>query len=243
MNNPKHLAEKRYHSFAGFSSICIGTVLLYPLDQCVFQAVNFYGENIKTISMVGVVLVMNHLMLFELFIFILMAFKFLRNCFKAGLKVTFDSIQGNNYSDYMMRLLIVVFTFLSFLGTASALSYSTLNLFNSVVCVFFSGLIFPAAYYILNRYQTKYKNKSCSLLFIMQSEFGFLSISWIWVISSALAVTARSKLADLRLAIGLTVLILFIVLLIAKHANNYLESKYVKKRLQEFKQIEMLQRC
>jgi len=136
MNNWINSTEQIYHFVAGFSSLCIGAVLLYPLDHSIFQAVNFYGGNIKAFGMTGAVLIMNGIMLFELFIFITMIFNFFRHCFQKGLKATCDTIEGENYHESTIRLFVFFFTILSFLGTAAALSYSTLNLVDSLICAF-----------------------------------------------------------------------------------------------------------
>ena len=136
MNNRINPTEQIYHFVAGFSSICIGSVLLYSLDHSIFQAVNFYGGNIKALGMTGAVLIMNGIMLFELFVFITMVFNLFRSCFQQGLKATCDTIEGANYHESTIRLFVFFFTILSFLGTAAALSYSTLNLVDSLICAF-----------------------------------------------------------------------------------------------------------
>lgn len=227
MSNRVDSTEQTYHFFAGFSGLCIGSVLLYPLDRSIFQAVNFYGGHIKALGMTGAVLIMNGIMLFELFIFITMIFNFFRHCFQKGLKATGDAIEGVNYHESMIRLFVFFFTILSFLGTVAALSYATLHLVDSLICAFFVGLVIPTIYYIQYRYQKEYKNRSNSLLFILRNEVSLLTFLWIWVLSSALAIMVESKSTHFGLAIGLTVSSLVVMLLFARYIDNRLDNQAI----------------
>ena len=204
---------------AAFTSVVFGPLLLYPVDHAILKSFGTFGK----VGMMGVVWLMNYIMLAELFIFSCMLFKFINNCIQKRC-IDFNSLEGEDRRDTIIRVVIAFFAQFAFVGTAALLSYTKLHTPILLICAFFAGMIIISLYYIPHHYKKTYKDQT-PLKIVLRHSLGICALLSMGVISIAFACIGASPPKSWVGAIALTIVGLFAALIVGGKINTRFDAE------------------